>query len=81
MLIPIGPWSIKSEDEMELPESYVESVKCPMEEKKKRKGGQPCVCYLGRCEYFHHADSKGIECIYYEVETDVIDGQTIDDEE
>ncbi|HHT9124812.1 MAG TPA: hypothetical protein ACFYD6_03235 [Candidatus Brocadiia bacterium] len=71
MLIPIETWTILSVDDENGVMSHVVGAYCPA-------CLSACIAQAGRCEYFHHADSKGIECIYNEVETDVIDGQTLE---
>ena len=77
MLIPVETWTIFSVDDERGVISHVAGAYCPMVDSH---GGEklPCSSGLRRCEYFHHANSKGIECIYNEVETDVIDGHNLE---
>ncbi|HLG29125.1 MAG TPA: hypothetical protein VI387_02845 [Candidatus Brocadiales bacterium] len=76
MLIPVETWTIFSVDDERGVISHVAGAYCPLADGSGREK-LPCSSGLRRCEYFHHANSKGIECIYNEVETDVIDGQTL----
>ena len=89
MLIPIETWTILSVDDEKGIISHVVGAYCPLAVRAPKPEGLgsgvetqcitslPCSNGLSRCEYFHYADSEGIECIYNEVETDVIDGQTL----
>jgi hypothetical protein len=77
MLIPVETWTMFHVDDERGVISHVAGTHCPLVDSQ---GGErlPCLSGLRRCEYFHRAGDKGIECLYKEPETDVVDGQTLE---
>ncbi|MGR3311073.1 MAG: hypothetical protein ACUZ77_09875 [Candidatus Brocadiales bacterium] len=80
MLIPVETWTIFSVDDERGVIYHVASTHCPLEDSQDKEKRLPCLSGLRRCEYFHRADSNGIECIHDALETDVIDGHSLEGE-